>query len=98
MTLEQAKAVKPGDVVVSRLSALPFKPAKVAAVWVSADGALVRFQFTGAAARGAWVPADGYELPPAGHEWDPTRFRWIPVDPKRAGPSSSRRRGKVGAG
>jgi len=85
MTLEDALGLRVGDYVVSGLTAKPWRPCRVAAVWVNAIGERVRSfprggDITGAIVRvrlpsieaSAWLDPVGFELPSVrfrGQKW-----------------------------
>lgn len=76
MTLEEALALKKGDKVTTPHSKVRHQPLRVTAVWVNDARTIVMIRIA-AVDSSAWLHATGYELPPAGHEWDRSEFRWV---------------------
>jgi hypothetical protein len=80
MTLEDAKAITPGDSLMSPHTAAPFEPVRVTDVQQSASGRFVYVRCHGlssvTAMAGGWCDARAFAFAPAGYKYNHSRHRY----------------------
>lgn len=76
MTLDDALSIRRGDILVSKLTPVPYKPVRVTHVWTNDDKTIVRVRLAGLNNNDTWVDPTGLDFKPDDAIWCTQCHEW----------------------